>query len=144
MVVTIAGLWELGWTAPISEIDLWNVICIEFNIQKLLMVPVTGVHNKCKVLQETNDLPTVLKEINFPIIIFDELAENTLEDLIHPNDCVYLFGKATRSGVDLARDSKLPYTAVRVKTPANKGSLWAFHIASIVLYDRQVKAWLQQ
>ena len=64
----------------------------------------------------------------------NENAEVTLQNFAHPEDALYVFGRATQTPV-------APDHAVSVKIDTIKpGCLWAHQTCAIVLYDRLIKS----
>ena len=137
MSVAVAGLWELGWNTPISEIELWHLMLRDFGVDKFYMTPVSGIDSKSVIEMPTlNDILEVNKDKT--VVFVDENAETELQDFEHPKNALYVLGKATHSPfITSKRGGDL---SVRIKTANNKGLLWPHQAVSIILYDR-LKTW---
>jgi len=137
MSVGVGGLWELGWSAPISEADLWRYPARDFAVDRWCMSPVSGIFNKHVVEYEhVEDLLEANRDLT--IVFVDEHAEVELGDFEHPDDAFYMFGKANSTPYPhFARDGDL---AVRFDTVSGtQGLVWPHQALAIVLYDREVK-----
>lgn len=135
MTVAIAGLWELGHNAPISEAHLWEMVIRDFMVDEWHMSPVTGIEET--LVEEWQDAAQMIKAMRelMPLVFVTESAATELADFKHPTDACYVFGKCNwspfinlKSGDDLA---------VRVDTPADKGLLWPHQCATAVLWHRR-------
>ena len=135
MSVIIVGHWDFGWNTPIMEIDLWKFPLRDFGVDKFYMCPISGIRGKVK---EKKDINEVFKENPDHSVIFcDERAENSLIEFKHPDNALYVFGKANFSPfLSLKRNKDL---SIRIDTLDNKGLLWGHQAASIILYDRMLK-----
>jgi len=137
-MVKVAGCWELGWNTPIKEIDLWEYPLREFSVDELIMAPITGI--QAKVTEVGSIIEAVDKAISegLTIVYCHEQAETDLEDFVHPENVMYVFGKANYSpfnNLHKIGEGK----SVKIITPQNKGMLWPHQAASIILYDRFIK-----
>jgi hypothetical protein len=139
-MVKVAGLWELGWNTPIKEMDLWEYPLREFNVSELIMSPVSGI--KAKV----TEVPTIEEAIqNNPELVpvfCHEQGEYELSEFKHPEEALYIFGKANCSPFNNLHKPK-GSLSLQVRTPSSKGMLWPHQAASIILYDRSQKWQLQ-
>jgi hypothetical protein len=134
-VIKIAGMWELGWNTPIREIDIWEVVVREFNVDQFYMTPISGIRSN--IVTERKSIDDVLEENQDITKVFvDVKAETSLNDFDHPKDAIYVFGKAGRSPLYDKKENDL---TLRVNTPNNTELLWPYHICSIILYDRFLK-----
>ena len=43
MTVEVAGMWEVGYDAPLSESVRWEMLLLEFGVDRLHMIPVSGI-----------------------------------------------------------------------------------------------------
>lgn len=127
-MVVFAGIWELGWNTPIKEIDLWKYPLREFGVDHLAMTPISGI--KDRFVKEYPDIDSIINTYDLPLIIVDERGEIDLENFTHPENALYLFGKASYSPLHHGAIS------LRINTPENKGMLWPHQAASIILYHR--------
>ncbi|MDP2107154.1 MAG: hypothetical protein Q8J76_14250 [Desulfobulbaceae bacterium] len=138
MTVKVAGMWELGWSAPITEYDLWEMVIRDFCVDELYMSPVSGI------LKQVTEVPDITDAIaanpDLAVVFVDEHADIPLKDFVHPKDALYVFGKATCSAfVVMKRGGDL---AVRIETNSKSiGLLWPHQAAAIILYDRLRKSW---
>jgi len=135
--VSIAGMWELGWNTPISEIELWHLMLRDFGVDKFYMTPVSGIKSS-KVIEMTTLEDIIEANKDKTIVYVDERSETELSDFKHPENALYVFGKANYS--PFMADMKEGDMSVKIKTIENKGLLWPHQAASIVLYDR-IKTW---
>jgi len=138
-MIKLAGIWERGWNTPIKEIDLWEYPLREYSIDQLYMTPVSGIVSD--YVTELNSLHEVILENKDMTLVFvDEKATTFLEDFTHPENALYIFGKAGTSALRLLREGI--DKSVCIQTPTNQGMLWPHQAASILLYDRFKKSWL--
>lgn len=134
MAVGVAGAWELGYSAPLTELDLWQHLLREFRVDHWHMTPVSGI--QAPGLTEHADLQEVIDACPYQVVFVDEAGEEPLQSFEHPKDVLYVLGKQSFS----------PFRAyggrsVRIETPMDSGMLWPHQAIAIVLYDRQVKSW---
>lgn len=134
-VVKIAGHWDLGWNTPIKEVELWEFPLRDFDVNEFYMCPVSGINHKVK---ERKNIEKVIEEnLDLTIIFCDERADTLLSDFEHPENALYIFGRANFSPfLALKRDQD---PSVKIETVANGGMLWGHQAASIILYDRMMK-----
>lgn len=139
MTVRIAGLWELGWNTPIKEVDLWEYPLRDFNVERFYMVPVSGIRSEAVTEREyLDDVLAECRQDGFDIVFVDERGETKLSQFTHPENVLYVFGKASQSALTF-RDAE--DVSVCIETPAQAALLWPHQAAVIVLYDRLVKSW---
>jgi hypothetical protein len=137
-MIKIAGMWERTWNAPLMEVNVWELLAREFLVDQFYMVPVSGILNQylsekqtmCDVIEENKDLT---------VIFLHENGDVALDDFVHPENALYLFGKSgvnlnslLREGLDIS---------LKIETPRDSGLMQGIHTASIVLYDRFKKSW---
>lgn len=136
-MIKVAGLWELGYSAPLNEFDLWHFMLRAFEVNEWCMSPVSGINRE---VTERASLGTFVDENPGLIVVaVDEHGVVPLQDFVHPPNALYLTGKAGRSVLALGELS------VRVENPCKEhGLLWPHQAMAIVLYDRQVKSWQSQ
>ena len=139
MTVGVGGLWELGWSAPISEADLWRYPARDFDVDRWCMSPVSGIFNKFVTEYELVE-NMIDANRDLTIVFVDENSRNPLSTFEHPEDAFYMFGKANAS--------PFPYHAtpedlsVRFDTSSGtQGLVWPHQAMCLVLYDRMVKSW---
>ena len=137
-MIKIAGIWEVGWNAPIMEVSLWEMVCREFCVDQFYMTPISGILNK--YLTERQTMEEVLAEnMDLEHVYLHEKAEQTLCSFTHPEKALYLFGRVGPSPMHLKREGV--DHAVRIVTPENGGTLWPHQIACLLLHDRFRKSW---
>lgn len=127
----VAGIWELGWSSPITEIEHWGMAMRSFNVDRISMAPVSGI--QCKFLDEYQNIEELLeakKDMTF--VFVDENAEVELKDFNHPENALYIFGKANYTPFPTHGGGHL---SVRIDCPL-KGMLWPHQAMAVVLYDR--------
>jgi len=133
-IIEVAGNWELGWAAPITEIEHWGMAMRSFNVERLTMFPVTGI--QCKFLDEYETVEEVLaSKPHLTTVFVDENGETELKDFEHPEDALYVFGKANYTPFPTYGQDDL---SVRIDCDL-MGMLWPHQAMSIVLYDRASK-----
>ena len=135
MSVIVAGHWDFGWNTPIMEIDLWKFPLRDFGVTDFYMCPISGIQGKVK---ERKNIQEILEENSeYTAIFCDERSEKSLITFKHPENAIYIFGKANFSPfLSLKREKDL---SVKIDTLDNKGLLWGHQAASIILYDRMIK-----
>jgi hypothetical protein len=142
-IIKVAGCWELGWNTPIKEVDLWETMLRDFCVEHWYMEPVSGIvgHDVCEIAS----LETLVEDeraLGITIVFVDEKGETPLADFEHPQNVLYILGKASYSPLKaLGRDGDL---SVRIETPAQAALLWPHQAIAIVLYDKIRKIWPQQ
>jgi hypothetical protein len=138
-VIATAGVWELTWSTPIVEADLWRYVLQNYGVAHWFMSPISGIANK--YVEERPGLPDVLNELRgeLSVVFVDECGETRLPDFEHPRDALYVFGKANYSPALGLRENGEPVVAIPSFTVGkNNGLLWPHQAAAIVLYDRLV------
>lgn len=132
MVVKVAGCWELGWSTPIMEFDLWKFPLIEYEIDEFIMTPVSGIDKR---VTEYKNIDEVIKNNpDLTPVFVDENGKEELEDFIHPENALYILGKASHSPM-----KGKEYKSVRKQTPNHGGRLWPHQVIVLVLDDRVKK-----
>lgn len=134
-MIKVAGFWNFGWTTPIEEFHLWNMVRRDFEVDEFIMCPVTGIQ---KNVTEHKDLQEVIDNNDLTIVFVDESGETWLEDFEHPKNVLYILGKTSFSAYrSVAGSGK--FISVKIRTPAGKALLEPHQAISIVLYDRMLK-----
>ena len=134
-IVKVAGFWDLGWNTPIKEIELWEFPLRDFGVDEHYMLPISGIQHK---VSERKSLDEILKDNPELTVVFcDEKGETNLSDFSHPDNVLYIFGKANYSPfLQQKRDQDL---SINIETKNNEGMLWGHQAAAIILYDRMIK-----
>lgn len=139
----MAGNWETGWNAPITEQYLWSFPIRDFEIDHWRMMPVSGIKNKEREVDlvefhtQGELLDTPLPRIFLEPRIGKLNQDSTwLSEFEHPESCMYVFGSAHKDFTSLKRDGD---TVVSIDTVQDKGVLWSPQCLAVVLYDRLVK-----
>lgn len=127
-MIELAGTWDLGYSAPITEMDHWWAVMRTYNIEALHMTPISGLRHKMLV---EHDNWNFLKETHLTPVFVDETAGVALAEFEHPKDALYIFGKANYAPFLNYGEGHL---AVRIETPT-LGMLWPHQAAAIVLQD---------
>ena len=136
MTVKVIGAWERGWSTPIMEYDLWHFTMRDFAVDEFCMTPISGID--AQQINECPDIPAfVAANPSLTPIYVDENGTTDLVNFVHPEDCLYIFGKASYSPW-VAAGSPLG-ASVKITTPLQAGLLWPHQAAGIVLYDRYLK-----
>jgi hypothetical protein len=148
-VIVVAGHWDIGYLTPIIEHYRWALPLRDFDVDEWAMCPVAGILNTEKsrlplrefpdyeaMLTFYADLPRVFLEPRTPR---QNPATTWLHEFTHPTDALYVLGSAHYNPtIQHARDGD---TVVSVKTARDGGVLWSPQVATLALYDRQVKLW---
>jgi hypothetical protein len=132
--VTVAGLWEFGYSTPIQELDLWQYPLREYGVTDFVMAPVSGIRSD--FVTEVADLGEWLAQQDRPVVFVDEKGEVDLVEFDHPEDVIYVFGKASTSAFAAYGKGR---PSVRIDTPGKTGMLWPHQVAVLVLHDRGAK-----
>jgi len=132
-MIRIASIWERGWNTPIKEADLWVMVAREFGIEKFLMTPVSGIDNI--YVEEFKSMEDAIAAYpDLTIVFVDEKADDNLDEFIHPENALYIFGSVSVEAFNLYDENK--HKAIKLTTPCNTALLWGHQIAALVLYDR--------
>ena len=129
MTVKVAGCWELGWNVPLSEFDLWHFPLREYQVDEFIMTPVSGIKARVKEFQDIPEALAANPELT-PVYV-DENGEDTLGEFEHPENAIYILGKANYSPLRTAKG-----LSVKIKTPDNGGRIWQHQAIVLVLQDR--------
>jgi len=139
MAVNVVGIWERGWTTPMQEMDLWEMVTRDFGVDELRMSPVSGIFNKHVVEKESyEEVLADARAAGSKLVFISETGTTNLADYTHPADATYVLGK-------IGFDANTAYLkegddSVVIPTGANLGLLWPHQCLAIVLYDRLMKA----
>lgn len=132
-MIEVAGIWEDGWNVPLMECVQWEMMLREFNIEHLNMTPITGIAmpwGAAPWISEYSSMDEVLEaKPELTPVFVTERAETALDDFEHPENALYVFGRANK-------DAEVLEGALTVKISPGKGCLWAHQACAIVLYDR--------
>ena len=129
-MVEVAGMWELGWSAPITEVTQWEMVMREFGLERLNMTPVSGIKNRR--VAEYPTMGELVDDSSLEPVFVDERGETALQDFDHPEDVMYVFGKITYSPFS---DLVKKHRSIRIETP-KPGMLMPHQALAIVMYDR--------
>lgn len=132
-MIEVAGLWELGWSAPITEADQWDMVMRSFGVETLNMVPISGINKRW--INEYPTMDALLADSDLTPVFVDENGEQELSEFEHPENALYVFGKATYS--PFSNQAK-QHLSVRIDC-LKMGMLWPHQAAAIVLHDRSCK-----
>jgi len=129
--IEVAGLWEMGWSAPVTESVLWEYAMREFGISRLNMTPVSGI--KKRWVFEYPSIEEILQDRDGLTPVFvDENAQTELRDFVHPSNALYVFGKGTYSPFSKMAEG---HKSVKIGTPI-PGLMWPHQALVVVMYDR--------
>jgi hypothetical protein len=134
MTVEVAGHWELGWSAPITELELWRMAARSFGLSSFNMTPVSGIASRF-VHEHASTESMVAAFPDLTPVYVDEGGEVELSDFVHPPSALYVFGKATYSPFSARAKQGV---SVRIACD-KKGLLWPHQAMALVLYDRSCK-----
>lgn len=138
MTVKVAGLWELGWCAPITEFDLWTFPLRVFGVDEWCMSPVSGI-DKPRVTEFDHIGDAIRANPELSVVFLDEKGDVPLSEFEHPEDVLYITGRASFSPLQ-SIGAEHEHVSVRIETAEGKGLLWPHQAIAIVLYDRASKA----
>lgn len=135
-MIKVAGVWEQGWITPIQEYDLWTFPLRAFGVAEWYMAPVSGIDRR---VTEIKDIQEALdNNLDLTPVYLDEEGSTLLSDFKHPQNALYLLGKA---GYSPWRAHGKPNNSVRIETEADRGLLWPHQCICVALRDRMVKSW---
>ncbi len=137
-MIKVAGCWDIGYSAPLTEWDRWSYVLQDFGVDEWIMSPVSGISIEKKVTEVSDIQVAIDQNKNLTPVFLDEAATESLYKFEHPENVLYIFGKASYSPW-LAR--KKEGIAIRIETPVSSGGFWPDQAISIVLYDRIRKTW---
>lgn len=131
MSVEVAGTWEFGWSAPKTEFDLWWAVMRSYDIPMLHMAPRSGFQHK--MLSEYDSLESLLSETaDLTPVFVDENAECELADFEHPENALYVFGRANFHTFLLYGKG---HKSVRIDCP-KPGMFWPHQTLAVVMDHR--------
>lgn len=136
MTVKMAGLWEFGYACPLQEQGYWTYPLKDFGLTELCMCPVSGILPDNQVpLTEYNDLSEVIAaNPDLTRVFVDENGETPICDFVHPQNALYIFGKAGQASMaTYKQDGDL---SVSIPTCQNLGLLWPHQAAVLLMYHR--------
>lgn len=114
-----------------TEMDQWWAVMRSFDIPMLHMTPVSGVDHK--MLREHTSYDELLDEVRHLTHVFvHEEGEVELADFEHPDDALYVFGKANFSPFIAYGKGEL---SVRIDCP-KMGMLWPHQALAILMHHR--------
>jgi hypothetical protein len=129
-MIEVAGTWDYGWAAPKTEFDQWWAVMRSYEIPMLHMTPASGM--KHRMLTEHDSFEDMLKSTELTPVFVDEDADVELEDFDHPDNALYVFGKANYSP---ARTHGKGYMSVRIDCP-KVGMFWPHQALALVMRER--------
>lgn len=110
---------EPTWFEDLADEAFWKLTCRAYGVEYTLLNP------------DTDNLAEAI-EPGEVVVVLDEQGTESLEDFVHPTDCVYVFGRTHMN--TLMAD--IPHThSVRIDYPGTN-SLFGAIAASITLADR--------
>lgn len=135
-IIKIAGLWEFGWSCPVQELSYWTYPMKDFGVQEICMCPVTGIQPDNQVqLVEYNEISDIINaNPNLTVVFVDEHGETSLCNFVHPQNALYIFGKAGQAPIaTYKREGDL---SVSISTCQNLGLLWGHQAAVLTMFHR--------
>lgn len=138
MSAAVIGVWEVGYSYPLLEAEVWRHPLREFGVTEWVMTPTSGV--AIPELRETNDLQgeIMAQSERRRVVFVDEAGATRLPEYQHPEHACYVFGRSSFSPLR-AYGPSVPHDSVIIPTRASTGLLWAHQAAVVVLLDREVK-----
>ena len=135
MTVKVVGHWERAWRSPLEEFNSWIHPLREFGVDEFYMCPVSGIDRPR--VKERQEVLNVFEENPDLVRVFvDEDADVELQDFVHPENALYVFGKTQFSPLIYKREEDL---SVKIPTIANNGGFWADQTLCMLFYDRYIK-----
>lgn len=131
-MIKILGCWENGWNTPILEYDLYAFPAKEYGVDELIMTPVSGINKK--VTEYATVEEAIKNNPDLEVVFVDEQGEDDLKDFNHPENVLYVFGRASYSPWKVIGGRSL-----KIDTPTENGRLWGHQAMGIVLHDRYSK-----
>lgn len=132
-MIEVAGVWEQGYTIPMIEYDCWEMVLNEFGIDRMNMMPISGVIGK-KLIEYKSIKAIIEDRPDLTPVFVDEHGETELTDFKHPKNALYIMGRVSYSPFKHLGEG----LSVRINTP-QKGMLWPHQALAITLYDRSCK-----
>jgi len=133
-IVKVASSWENGWNVPLMEHHLWYFPLKEFNVDELIMEPISGINKKVTEVESIQAAIDANPDLT-PVYL-DENGETSLKEFDHPYDVLYICGRAGYSPWK-AHGSK--GISIKIETPTDSGRIWGHQAMVLVLYDRESK-----
>ena len=129
-MIEVAGTWELGWSAPKTEMDLWWSVMRSYNLERLHMTPVSGI--KHKMLIEYGSWEELLeKNSHLRPVYVDEDGQEEADDFPYGDNMLLIFGKANYSPAHTyGKDAE----SIRIDCPT-PGMLWPHQALAIVMHE---------
>jgi len=119
MAKTIAALRESGWLDRITDNAQWGNMTRSFGAD----------------LQLVKDFSEIVIPEGYSVVVMDETGEASLEDFLHPENAIYIFGRSTQN---IIQDVFPHDHSVRMNTPEYK-SIFGVSVACAVLYARSLQ-----
>lgn len=118
-MVEVIACRDSGWVDFNTDYQQWNHTCRAFNAK----------------LQMAECLKLACLPPGVPVVVLEEQGDTLLRDFVHPEDCVYVFGRSCLNGIqNMVKHDHV----VRIATP-KEICLFGVSAVSIVLYDRLMK-----
>ena len=127
-MVTLVGFWEYGWLEPKVELFMFRQLCAAYKVDRLVMIP-TLLGPRTSV-DQYDTLEEALESCSGERIFLEPSGSEHLDTFDHPEDAVYIFGKAMIS--NRHEEGKM----VRINTPSMT-DMFAVNAAAIVLDNRE-------
>lgn len=130
-MIKILGCWEQGWNTPFLEYDLYAFPAKEYGVDELLMTPASGIDKKVTEYKTIQD--AINENPDLEVIFVDESGEEYLNNFKHPDNVLYVFGRASYSPWK-ALGKK--HRSVKITTPTGKGRIWGHQAMILILQHR--------
>jgi len=98
------------------------------------MTPISGIDADVSERKNLNDV--IEENPDLEVIHIDENGDMDLENFIHPENALYIFGRTSSSTLSIKEEG---HHSVRISTINNLAGFWANQVAALVLYDRYLK-----
>jgi len=135
-MIKVIGNWD-GWDTPMIEYGWWIHPLREWGIAEFYMSPISGIRKKGVIECQTTDEVLSLPELEeYTRVFVDEKSDTLLEDFVHPENALYVFGKVGYSPLHLKREND---KSIIIPSVRNGGGFWSHQTMCMVLYDRFIK-----
>jgi tRNA(Leu) C34 or U34 (ribose-2'-O)-methylase TrmL len=135
-MIGLLGFWDIGYSAPLTEANLWQYMAQDFAVDSWNMIPVSGIDRPVQEWASIEDF-LAADDGTYTHVYVDEFGEDDLDTFEHPESAMYIFGQANYAPMKAhIRDGD---RSVRITTARTSGLLWPHQAAAVILYDRYRK-----
>ena len=134
-MIKVVGVWEQGWNAPLSEFPLWDFPLRSFDVDEFCMTPVSGI--AARVTEAATIEDVIAANPGLVPVYIDENGAEDLATFDHPEDALYILGKAGYSPWKAHGEKG---RSLRIETSVGGGMMWPHQCVTMALHDRMVKS----